>query len=472
MTNKRNKDTGISILLDSVAAAGAWAVFYTYRKYVIESDKFGYPIPLNLDKNFYLALIYVPIFWVALYYLSGYYNDVWRKSRIKEISSTFSLTLLGVILLFFLLLIDDEVSSYEAYYKTTLTLFILHFTLTSFVRIAFAVYIKRRIKSKTIGFNSIVIGNNQRTLDLVKELKSDKTAQGFLLIGYVNGHDENHLLKQELPMIGTYNQLSELIKKHDIDEVIIGIESSKHQEINTVTSLLEEEKVHLKIIPDLYDMMSGSVKMNNVIGTVLIEINHDVMPTWQKVLKRLLDIFVSLFVLIFFLPLFIVLSIVVKTSSKGPIFFKQIRIGYKGKGFKIIKFRTMFTDAEINGPALSSSQDKRITPTGKWMRKYRLDELPQFYNVLIGEMSLVGPRPEREFFINQILILAPHYKHLHRVKPGITSWGQVKYGYAESVEQMVERLKFDILYIENRSLAVDIRILIYTIKTIIDGAGK
>jgi exopolysaccharide biosynthesis polyprenyl glycosylphosphotransferase len=273
-------------------------------------------------------------------------------------------------------------------------------------------------------------------------------------------------------MIGTYNQLSELIKKYDIEEVIIGIESSKHQEINTVTSLLEEEKVHLKIIPDLYDMMSGSVKMNNVIGTVLIEINHDVMPTWQKVLKRLLDIFVSLFVLIFFLPLFIVLSIVVKTSSKGPIFFKQIRIGYKGKGFKIIKFRTMFTDAEINGPALSSSQDKRITPTGKWMRKYRLDELPQFYNVLIGEMSLVGPRPEREFFINQILILAPHYKHLHRVKPGITSWGQVKYGYAESVEQMVERLKFDILYIENRSLAVDIRILIYTIKTIIDGAGK
>jgi lipopolysaccharide/colanic/teichoic acid biosynthesis glycosyltransferase len=212
--------------------------------------------------------------------------------------------------------------------------------------------------------------------------------------------------------------------------------------------------------------------MNNVIGTVLIEINHDVMPTWQKVLKRLLDVFVSLFVLIFFLPLFIILSIVVKASSNGPIFFNQTRIGYKGKGFKIVKFRTMFTDAEANGPALSSSQDKRITPTGKWMRKYRLDELPQFYNVLIGEMSLVGPRPEREFFINQILTLAPHYKHLHRVKPGITSWGQVKYGYAENVEQMVERLKFDILYIENRSLAVDIRILIYTIKTIIDGDGK
>ncbi len=472
MSNNRNKDNAINIILDSSAAAGAWAIFYAYRKYVIESDKFGYPVPLDLDNNFYLGLIYVPIFWVGLYYLSGYYNDVWRKSRIKEISNTFSLTLLGVILLFFLLLIDDEVPNYEAYYKTTLTLFILHFTLTSTVRIGFAVYIKRRIRSKKIGFNSIVIGNNQRTLDLVKELNSDKTAQGFILKGYVNGNTENHILKDELPMIGTYDQLGDLIKQYNIEEVIIGIESSKHQEINTVTSLLEEEKVHLKIIPDLFDMMSGSVKMNNVIGTMLIEINHDVMPTWQKVLKRLLDIFVSLFVLVLLSPLFIILSLIVKTSSKGNVFFKQTRIGYKGKGFTIVKYRTMLTNAEDNGPALSSKDDKRITPTGKWMRKYRLDEIPQFYNVLIGEMSLVGPRPEREYFIKQILTIAPHYKHLHRVKPGITSWGQVKYGYAENVEQMVERLKFDILYIENRSLAIDIRILIYTIKTIIDGAGK
>jgi lipopolysaccharide/colanic/teichoic acid biosynthesis glycosyltransferase len=154
------------------------------------------------------------------------------------------------------------------------------------------------------------------------------------------------------------------------------------------------------------------------------------------------------------------------------VFFKQTRIGLHGKPFSIIKYRTMVVNAEANGPALSSKEDKRITSIGRTLRKYRLDEIPQFYNVLVGDMSLVGPRPERQFFIDQIMPVAPHYKHLQRVRPGITSWGMVKYGYAENIEQMIERLKFDILYIENMSLAMDFRIMIYTVKTIIQGRGK
>ncbi len=460
--------------LDALVGGLAWALFFAYRKFIIESDKFGYKIPMELDKNFYLALFLVPIYWAFLYYLSGHYKDPWRKSRINEISKTFSANIIGVILLFFTLLLDDTVRSYQSYYKSILTLFVLNFGLTTIVRLMVASYIKSKLRKGKIGFNTIIVGNNQKAFQLVKELLEPKLTQGFIIKGFVsvNGDADSHILKDLIPALGNYEQLPGLIEKYEIDEVIIGIESSKHLDINKVTNVLEDQKVILKIIPDLYDMMSGQVRMNNVIGTALIEINHDSMPLWQKLIKRFLDFFVSLLVFICFLPLFLILSAVVKMSSKGPVFYKQIRIGYKGIPFHIYKFRTMFMGSEADGPQLSSAHDKRITPVGKWLRKYRLDEIPQFFNVLTGEMSLVGPRPERKFFIDQIVQIAPHYKHLHRVKPGITSWGQVKYGYAENVEQMVERLKFDILYIENRSISIDLRILIYTILTVIQGKGR
>lgn len=473
MTKKRFIHTVYNILSDALAANIAWTLFFIYRKYFIEPDKFGYRIPLNLDNNFYNALMYIPLFWGVLYFLSGYYKDTWKKSRIKDISNTLNTTVIGVVILFFMLLLDDEVKSYESYYKTTLTLFLLHFSFTTIIRWLFSSYIIRLLKQKKIGFNTIVIGNNQRTFDVTKELLSEQSAaQGYIIKGYVNGRTSNHMLEQIIPCLGTYEELGSIIAEHQIEEVLIGIESSNHNEINTVTNYLETEKVNQKLIPDLYDMMSGSVRMNNVVGTALIEINHDVMPTWQKVAKRMMDIVVSFFVLLFLLPVFILLASIVKMSSKGPIFYRQPRIGYKGQPFTIYKFRTMFLDAESAGPALSSKNDARITAPGKWMRKYRLDEFPQFYNILKGDMSLVGPRPERQYFIDQIVKVAPHYCHLHRVKPGLTSWGQVKYGYAENVEQMVDRLKFDILYIENRSLAIDFRIMIHTVLIILKGHGR
>jgi exopolysaccharide biosynthesis polyprenyl glycosylphosphotransferase len=196
------------------------------------------------------------------------------------------------------------------------------------------------------------------------------------------------------------------------------------------------------------------------------------MPPWQQTIKRLIDITASLFVLIVFSPVYIIVGLIVKFTTPGPIIFAQERIGIHGKPFNIYKFRSMYIDAEKHGPALSSERDPRITKFGRFMRKTRLDEIPQFFNVLIGDMSLVGPRPERQFYIDKIVEKASHYNHLLKVRPGITSWGQVKYGYAENVDQMVERLKYDILYIENMSLYVDIKILIYTVLIVLKGSGK
>jgi exopolysaccharide biosynthesis polyprenyl glycosylphosphotransferase len=468
---KLRKHTIPFILIDFVAAMISWFTFFTYRKVFVEPDKFGYDIPFEANSHLYLGLLVVPLYWVLLYALSGAYIDVWRKSRIKEISRTFSITVMGVVILFFTLLLDDEVKSYEVYYKTILTLFTLHFVVTTFGRILMATLIKRLINAREIGFKTIVVGSNTIALDLVKELQNGKDLQGYLLEGFVNVNDA-HELNGIIPYLGNYTQLPVLIKKHKIEEVIIALESTKHKEIAEVNNLLEDEPVIIKIVPDLFDVVSGSVKMQNVLGTALIEINHQIMPTWQMVLKRLIDVVVSLLVLIVLSPLYLLLVIAVKVSSPGPAFFKQARIGLHGKSFYIIKYRTMVVNAEANGPALSSKDDKRIISVGRTLRKYRLDEIPQFYNVLVGDMSLVGPRPERQFFIDQIMPIAPHYKHLQRVRPGITSWGMVKYGYAENIEQMIERLKFDILYIENMSLAMDFRIMIYTIKTIMQGRGK
>lgn len=254
--------------------------------------------------------------------------------------------------------------------------------------------------------------------------------------------------------------------------MIIAVEQKEHTYINRIIISLSLQKVFIRIIPDLYDILAGSVSMSEVVGAPLIDIYPDAMQPWQQNMKRVLDILISLVALVLLTPVFLLLTLIIKLHDGGKILYLQERVGKGGLPFQLYKFRSMNENAEPNGPALSSDNDQRITPIGKWMRKWRVDELPQFWNVVKGEMSLIGPRPERHFFIQEMSKIAPKVKHLQRVKPGITSLGMVKYGYAQNVDEMIDRLKYDIIYIEKRSLGLDFKIFLYTIVTLINGRGK
>lgn len=412
-----------------------------------------------------------PLLMMAVYYLSGYYNEVFRKSRVQELFTTLSSTGIITLLIFFLALINDTSPRRRFNYEMIALLWGTLSVLVYVVRCIFTSYTSHMIKSRQWSFNTLIIGRGAAGVAFGNKLDAMPRSLGYNIVGYVSIPGENDVKDVSLPCYDLEHIRQACDEHHIVELIVVPTRQNPEAVLDTVNKLFELN-LPIKVTPTRFNVLLSQVRLSDMVGDPLVDISGSSMSEGAKNIKRVIDFIVSVLVLIVLSPLFLIVAIAIKLDSHGPVFYCQERIGLHNIPFMIYKFRSMRLDAEEQDkPQLTSDDDPRVTRVGHFLRKYRIDELPQFWNVIKGDMSIVGPRPERQYYIEQITKRVPSYALLHQVRPGITSMGMVKYGYAQNVDQMVERLRYDLLYLENMTLLNDFKIMVYTIKTIVTGKG-
>lgn len=460
------------ILADLLATAVGWLCFYSYRfgitGHLTVPTRAEYLLLPQVQFNLWLG----PLAWLLLFAFSGYYQRPYFKSHTDELQTTFWSVVTGSLIAFFSMVIDDVpfvddeiIADYKimrvppkVYLEILLTMFGSVFVPVYVCRYLITHYANRQIREGKIGLRTLLLGEGRASQQLLRELKASKVQDGYKIVA-------------TLAEDTSTDQVQALVREQDIESILLAPDRNDTRILNHTVYRLMPLGIPIRYKASNDEILNGQAQVNTLTSMPMIQYSTDLLSPFTRNLKRAFDVCSSLLALICLSPVYLIIALIIRHDSAGPVFFSQERVGRSGRTFRIYKFRSMRTDAEANGPQLSSSKDSRITHVGRYLRKYRLDELPQFWNVLRGDMSLIGPRPERDYYIQQIMDVAPYYSRLLQVRPGITSWGQVKYGYASTTFQMVERMRYDLMYINHCSLGVDLKILGFTIRTVLTGKG-